>query len=128
MYINCHSYFSFKYGLMSIEELLTEAQSKKIDSLVLTDINNTSGCLDFVRHASKFNVKPILGIDFRDGAIRQYIGIAKNNEGFQELNQHLTKRIASADLKAEPEAFKNAYVIYPFGLKSFENLNEGLMV
>ena len=65
MYLNCHSYYSFKYGTMSPEQLLAEAKQKGISSLALTDINNTSGILDFFRLAPKYNIKPVAGIDFR---------------------------------------------------------------
>ncbi|MFM9908477.1 MAG: PHP domain-containing protein, partial [Chitinophagaceae bacterium] len=67
MYLNCHSYFSFKYGTISVPQLLTEAQCKGVGSFVLTDINNTSACLEFIREAPKYAIKPIVGIDFREG-------------------------------------------------------------
>ena len=72
MYINCRTYYSFKYGTMSPEQLLQEAQQKGISCLVLTDINNTSGVLDFFRLAPKYNVKSIVGIDFRNGHVRPF--------------------------------------------------------
>ena len=78
MYLNCHSYFSFKYGTMSPEQLLAGAQSKGITQLALTDCNNTSGILDFFRLAPKYNIKPIAGIDFRNGAEQKFIGIGRN--------------------------------------------------
>src|SRR5690349_6762986 len=90
MYLNCHSYFSFKYGTMSVSQLLGQAQNNAVTCLALTDINNTSGCLEFIREAEKYNVRPVVGIDFRKGIQQHYIGIAKNNEGFLELNQHLS--------------------------------------
>ena len=57
MYLNCHSFFSFKYGTMSPEELLREAQRKGISCLALTDINNTSGILDFFRIQNPFHIR-----------------------------------------------------------------------
>ena len=54
MIVNAHSYFSLKYGVMSPEELLREAQQKGLKTLALTDINNTSGILDFFRLAPRF--------------------------------------------------------------------------
>jgi DNA-directed DNA polymerase III PolC len=115
MYLNCHSYFSFKYGTMSVPQLLTEAQSKGITSFVLTDINNTSACLEFVREASKYNIKPIAGIDFRLGVKQQYVGIAKNNAGFLELNEHLSDYLSEKiTFESQAPEFKNSYVIYPF--------------
>jgi DNA polymerase-3 subunit alpha len=90
MYLNCHTYYSFKYGTLSVNQLLEQAQQLEIRQLVLSDINNTSAVLDFVRLSKKYHVKPIVGIDFRNGVQQQFIGIAKNNEGFAALNTYLS--------------------------------------
>ena len=73
-----------------MQQLLEIAQQKGVSKFVLTDINNTSGCFDFIQRAKKLNICPVLGIDFRNGAAQQFIGIAKNNLGFKELNETLT--------------------------------------
>ena len=115
MYLNCHTYFSFKYGTMSVRELLTEAQNKGINSFVLSDINNTSACLEFVRECPKYNIKPIIGIDFREGAKQHYIGIAKNNDGFLELNQYLSAYLSKEiTFQVQAPEFQNSFVVYPF--------------
>ena len=36
-------------------------------------------------------IKPVAGIEFRNGNELQYIGIARNNEGIRELNEFLSK-------------------------------------
>jgi DNA-directed DNA polymerase III PolC len=100
---------------MSVPQLLAEAQSKGITSFVLTDINNTSACLEFIRESSKYNVKPIVGIDFRQGMKQHYIGVAKNNEGFLELNEHLSDHLSGkTEFQIQAPEFQNSYVIYPF--------------
>ena len=33
MYLNCHSYYSFKYGTLSVEQLVAEAKKQKLDAL-----------------------------------------------------------------------------------------------
>ncbi|MET6991253.1 DNA polymerase III subunit alpha [Sediminicola arcticus] len=115
MYINCHTYYSLRFGTLSELELLQLAQENHVGQLVLTDINNTSACLNFVRKAQDYGVKPILGIDFRNGVDQCYVGIAKNNEGYQELNNFLSEHLHQ-EKKFAPKApfFKNAYVVYPF--------------
>jgi len=114
MYINCHSYFSFKYGTMSPEELLLEAQRKGISQLALTDINNTSGILDFFRLAGKYGIKPVAGIDFRNDVKQKFIGIAKNIDGFCELNTFLSQHLQSGEsLPERAPHFENAFIIYP---------------
>jgi len=69
MFLNCHTYYSLRYGTFSEDELLAFAQKNKVGQMVLTDINNTSACLNFIRKAPKYNIKPIVGIDFRNGNI-----------------------------------------------------------
>ena len=116
MYLNCHSYYSFKYGTMSPEQLLAEAKRLGIDKLAITDINNTSGILDFFRLAPKYNIKPIAGIDFRNGTGQQFIGLAKSMNGFKEMNDFLSAHLQSKEPfeSCAPE-FNDVFIIYPFG-------------
>ena len=71
MYLNCHTYYSFKFGTMSTEQLLHKAKLKGCTQLALTDINNTSAVLDFVRLAPNYGIKPVVGIDFRNAAAQK---------------------------------------------------------
>ncbi len=116
MYINCHSYNSLRYGTMPVERLSELAAAAGVERLVLTDINNTTGVPDFVRECRSRNITPAAGIEFRDGNRLLYIGIARNNEGFRELNEFLTHHnITGEPLPPRPPSFPNAYVIYPAG-------------
>ena len=51
MYLNCHTYYSLRYGTFSEVELLQLAVDSGVQTLVLTDINNTSACMNFVQQA-----------------------------------------------------------------------------
>ncbi|MFN3759124.1 MAG: DNA polymerase III subunit alpha [Algoriphagus aquaeductus] len=120
MFINCHSHFSFKYGTMSVEALIAEAKGKRLDSLALTDINCTAGVFPFIRAAQKAGIHPVIGIDFRNGLQQQYIGLARNQEGFFELNKHLSEHLTrKREFKSKAPAFENSFVIYPFSEKAF---------
>ncbi|MEO1012645.1 MAG: DNA polymerase III subunit alpha [Bacteroidota bacterium] len=115
MYLNCHTYYSMRFGTFSELELLHLARENHVKQLVLTDINNTSACLNFVRKAPEYDVRPILGIDFRNGADPCFVGIARNNEGYQELNTFLSHHLHNQqEIPLQAPAFKNAVVIYPF--------------
>ncbi|WP_276389321.1 DNA polymerase III subunit alpha [Eudoraea chungangensis] len=115
MYLNCHTYYSLRYGTFSEIELLELAQQNCVTKLALTDINNTSAALNFVRKAPEYQIKPILGIDFRNGVEPCFVGISKNNEGYQELNQFLSTYLhEKKEFPAIAPKFKNAYVVYPF--------------
>ncbi len=125
MYLNCHSYFSLRYGTLPVEKLAEMAVEHNIGMLALTDINNSMGVVDFVKACNKSGVKPVAGIEFRNGNELLYIGIACNNEGFNELNEFLSHHnINKLDLPTEVPAFYNSYVIYPFGKKMPNQLRE----
>lgn len=115
MYLNNHSYFSLRYGAISEEELLDLAVSNGCTYVTLTDINNTSGCLNFVRRAKERNLHPILGVDIRNRAQQCYILLAQNNEGFLEINNYLSTYLhAKEEFPKKAPAFNNCFVIYPF--------------
>ena len=114
MFINNHSYFSLRYGTVAPESILKMAQKKGIKTLALTDINNTSASLDFVRLAPKYNVKPVLGIDFRNNGIQQFIILAQNNNGFQQINTYLSSFADVSDIPEQAKTLEDTVVIYPY--------------
>jgi DNA polymerase-3 subunit alpha len=115
IYLNCHTWYSLRYGTFSVEKLCELARDFKVESLALTDINNTSGCLNFIKIASEYGINPITGIDFRNGAEQQYIGIAKNNKGFRQLNAHLSGQLYSKkEFNPEAPELPDCFIIYPF--------------
>ena len=66
MYINCHSYYSLRYGTLSVEKLVERAAELGIQALALTDINNSTGIMDFIAVCGEYGIKPIAGIEFRN--------------------------------------------------------------
>jgi DNA polymerase III subunit alpha len=119
MLLNCHSYFSFCYGTLSPSQLIETSRQLGYAQLVLSDINCTSAIIPFAMEAHSIGIKPIAGIDFRNGNEQKYIGIAINNKGFEELNKHLSEHLHTAssfDDIAPP--FTNSFVVYP--LKSYK--------
>jgi DNA polymerase III subunit alpha len=113
--LNCHTYYSFGYGALSLPALLAEVKAKGYYSMVISDINNTSAILEGIRLAAEKSIKAIPGIDFRNNIDPKYIGIAQNNFGFKELNEHLSKHLHSnIPFEAQAPAFYNAFVVYPF--------------
>lgn len=117
MYLNCHTYYSLRYGTIQPEQLLAIASENGVQTLALTDINTTSACLDIVRLSKKYKVKPVLGVDFRNKAQQQFILIAKNNNGFKNINGYLSKFLHNRDLKIpkQPdEILDDCFVIYPY--------------
>ena len=117
MYLNCHTYYSLRYGTIKPEDLIAIAVKNSIQTIALTDINNTSACLDFVKLSTKHNIKPVLGVDFRNGAEQQFVLIAKNNSGFQNINNYLAFFLHHKDLKNPKRPaiiIDDCFVIYPY--------------
>ena len=125
MYLNNHSYYSLRYGTLSVEALVVQAKSFGIIALALTDINNTMGMVDFVRECRRQGIKPIAGVEFRNEDQLLYVGIARSNKGFRELNELLTTH--NLDGSPYPEAapvFEDVFVIYPAGSRKIGQLKE----
>jgi DNA-directed DNA polymerase III PolC len=116
MFWNCHTYYSLRYGTMSPEKLVEQAKALGIEALGLTDINNSTGVLDFVRICKEAGIRPLAGIEFRDGDTLLYTCLAMNNEGFREINEFLSSHnLEGTPLPLRPPVFQNVFVIYPFG-------------
>jgi DNA polymerase III alpha subunit len=112
--INAHSYYSLRYGTIPVKELVSKAALLGIKTLALTDINNTTGIIDFVKACKQNGIKPIAGIEFRSNGLLRYIGLAVNNEGFRELNEFLSQHnLEEAPLPERPPDFANVFIIWP---------------
>src|SRR5690625_744557 len=90
MYLNCHSYYSLRYGTLSPQDIVNQAVALGIDRVALTDINNTSGVFEFYRACKQAGITPVVGIEFLQENQIRYIGIAQNREGFRELTTLLS--------------------------------------
>ncbi len=114
MYLNCHSYYSLHYGTFSIEKLVEKAYAGNIKALALTDINNSSGMVNFVRSCNEKGIKPVAGMEFRQGDRLLFVGLAQNPDGFSELNRYMTKiNLGEAEIQESAPVFKNVFVVYP---------------
>ena len=125
MYLNTHSYYSLRYGTMSIDELLDQAVLNGLKSLCLTDINTTMGIPEFVKKTQQKGIKPIAGCEFRKDDELLFIGLAKNREGLKELNDWQTEHnLEKKPYTEDAPKFNYVFVIYPFGKKSVNELRE----
>jgi DNA-directed DNA polymerase III PolC len=125
MFLQCHSYFSLRYGILSPKNLLLQIAKQSVESaantipVCLTDINNVSGIPDFFREAKQhLQLHPCAGIDFREGETGGrclYVGIAENETGFAEMNRFLSQhRLAQQKLPSWPPTLDCVHFIFPF--------------
>lgn len=122
MYLNCHSYHSLRYGTIPLDNLVEQAKMHNLKAIALTDINTVTGIYDFVKLCKSANIKPIVGIEFRQNNELLFVGLAKNKEGIGEMCRHLTKHnLEKSSIPVRAPFFKNVSVIYPM-----DNLPEEL--
>lgn len=118
MYLNVHSQYSLRYGTMSIKSLVEQAVTRGVTQMALTDINNCTGMMEFMRECDKVGIKPIAGMEIRKDKRLLYICIAKNKEGMLEINEFLSfHNLSQTEKPEECPPFKNAFCIYPFNYK-----------
>ncbi len=101
---------------MPIADLVGRAAAFGYAALPLTDINTTMGVADFVFECQKKGIRPVVGVEVRNGNELLYVALAKNNEGFAELNRFLTQH--NFNKQPFPELapdWEHVFVIYPFG-------------
>ncbi len=114
MLLNCHSYYSLRYGTIPLEQLVDLGIQHQVSCLTLTDINTFNGAYDFIQLCNKANIKPLVGIEFRQDNNLCYIGIAKNQNGMAEMSRLLTTHNElGTPLSAIAPPFENTIVIYP---------------
>jgi DNA polymerase-3 subunit alpha len=125
MLLNVHSYNSLCYGTMPIADLVAKAAALGYAVLPLTDINTTMGAADFVVECGRKGVRPVLGVEFRNGNELLYVALAKNNAGFAELNRFLTQHNLNKQpyLETAPD-WEQVFVIYPFGKRKLNLLKK----
>ena len=125
MYLNCHTYFSLRYGTLPPAQLVQAARQLGVGTLALTDINNTSCAFEFVQRCREAGIKPILGLEFRREGKLLFIGLARNAEGFRELNELLTRHsLEERPLPDIAPPMEHVFILYPRLVKPIEQFGE----
>jgi DNA polymerase-3 subunit alpha len=110
---------------MPIADLVGKAAAMGYSVLPLTDINTTMGVADFVVECQRKGVRPVVGVEVRNGNELLYVALAKNNVGFAELNRFLTHHnLTKQPFPEIAPAWEQIFVIYPFGKRKPNLLKE----
>jgi DNA polymerase-3 subunit alpha len=97
MYLNCKTYFSYRYGTLSTEELVKAGVGAGATALALTNINSTADAWDFYDFCLQQGIRPILGAEVRNGDAFCYILLARNAAGLTGINRFLSKYLCVPD-------------------------------
>jgi DNA-directed DNA polymerase III PolC len=114
MFLNCKTWFSYRYGTFKTEDLVREAGASGTTSLALTNINNTSDIWDFVKFCNKRKINPIAGVEIRNGDTFEYLLLARNNKGLLRINNFLSFYLQQQKpFPAKPLFEADVWIIYP---------------
>lgn len=114
MHLSVHTAFSLRYGTLMPKDLIEKAAAWKIETLALTDANNTSCAVEFVSRCRAAGIKPILGISFWSDGQWLYSGLARNAAGWHNLCAYLSKySLAGEQLPVVPPYMDDVWIIYP---------------
>lgn len=118
MYLNCKTWFSYRYGTFKTEDLVKEAKAFGLTSLALTNVNNTADIWDFVKccNSSEYAIRPVAGVEIRNGHVLEYILLARNNSGLLRINRFLSHYLQLQQaFPARPILEEDVWIIYPLG-------------
>ncbi len=123
MYLNCKTYFSLRYGTISTRDLVKTAREHGITSLALTNINMTADVWTFVKTCHEMDIKPIIGLECRNGHLFKYILLARSMQGWFHINRflstHLQEELPFPD---RAPCLPDSFVIYAWGCLSLQQL------
>ncbi|HSV77047.1 MAG TPA: DNA polymerase III subunit alpha [Bacteroidales bacterium] len=116
MYLNCHTYYSLRYGVMAPETLVMQARQSGIGQLAITDINNVTAVPEFVRLCRSAGLSAVAGMEFRKGGRLLYVVLARNPEGFSRINAFMSlHQMSGTELPKRFPVCEHTFAIYPFG-------------
>ncbi len=123
MYLNCHTYYSLRYGLISPGNLVKGALNTGARAIALTDINNSTAIYEFIYECGKNGIKPVAGIEFRNKNRLLYIGLAKNNNGLRILNAQISRsNTEKKEIEFPAPYLPDTYIIYDLENRPCRNL------
>src|SRR5688572_27517642 len=127
MYLNCKTYFSYRYGVLSTEDLVTIGKDVGAQAMALTNINSTANHWPFYTECIKQGIRPLLGVEVRNEDELLYILIAKNINGIQAINAFISPFIQAREkFPSQCPVLQDVFVIYPFPL--FDKIQEGDLI
>ncbi|HON19200.1 MAG TPA: PHP domain-containing protein, partial [Salinivirgaceae bacterium] len=116
MILGAHSYYSLRYGVLPPEQLVKLASAAGHSAMALTDINNVTAMFDFVKAARRYGIHPVAGMEIRLGDQLLYTAIARNENGFMQLNEWFSQHVLNRKpIPERPDDLADVFWIYPWG-------------
>lgn len=129
MYVNCKTWFSYRYGTYKTRELIAQAQAMGISALALTNINGNPDAWDFVHYCREADIKPILGCEIHNDNRFCYLLIARNDQGLMQINRFVSRyKMAEKPFPARPVFDDDVFIIYALGVLQSSELQDNELI
>lgn len=114
MLVFAHSYYSYRFGTLSIDQLIQCQEETHGTQWVLTDIQSTSGQLEYIRQTQSKGLSHHIGLDAKHNGEASFWLIALSQKGAFSINQwfssHQHRKLSP--LYPPQEAFDDVIVVY----------------
>ncbi|HBG70742.1 MAG: DNA polymerase III subunit alpha [Bacteroidetes bacterium GWF2_43_63] len=115
MILHCRSYYSLRFGMLAPSTVASLAAACGFPKVLLADINNCTGWVDFIKQCRSERIEGMVGMEFRRGSRLLYVCMARNMSGFQEINEYLTQCNMTETQPADfAPPFNQVFVLYPW--------------
>ena len=82
--LHVNSTYSFLRSALSVDKLIKQCTTNKINAVALTDFNSLIGSVQFFKKCEENKIKPILGLDLLiDNVLLTFL--VKDETGYQNL-------------------------------------------
>lgn len=114
MLVFAHSYYSYRFGTLSIENLIQCQEKHGQHQWVLTDVQSTSGQLEYIRQTQSNDLSHHIGLDTKHSGKASFWLIALSQKGAFNVNQwysgHKNRKLAA--LKLPKNGLDEVLVVY----------------
>ncbi|QHS60607.1 DNA polymerase III subunit alpha [Chitinophaga agri] len=129
MFLNCKTFFSLRYGTIDTKDLVKYAREMGVTSLALTNINITSDTWNFVKECQENGIKPIIGLECRNGHQLKYILLARDLDGWFYINRFLSDHLHKGlDFPDRAPGFPGVFAIYTWNTVPLQDLYDHELV
>jgi error-prone DNA polymerase len=125
--LHCHSWFSFKEGVSSTDDLVTTALNLEYRALALTDHDSLAGAMEFAQISKTLGLKSIIGSELTLQGEEHITVLASDRQGYSNLCKLLSFSHVLAEERSEPLLDKSYLQEYSEGLILLSGCSKGLV-
>jgi len=125
-HLHVHTPYSFLDGASGINDIVSRAAELGMSSLAITDHNNLSATIQFIKQAKKYGIKPIIGSEITMKGGYHLTVLCRNKEGYRNLCNILTQSHLNNPRKS-PQVDLNTLETHKSGLIILSGCRRGLI-